>query len=75
MFIDICNQFNVAPKTVIAVGDSERDIQAALAAGCRPVLVLTGNGKKAFKKGDLPENVRVFEDLLTFSEYLVDLCD
>lgn len=32
------------------VGDSERDIECALAAGCTPVLVGTGNGIKAHTK-------------------------
>lgn len=75
MFLDICSRFDVSPETVLAVGDSKRDIQAASAAGCQPVLVLTGNGKKTLKKGELPESVRVFDDLLSFSEHLVDLCD
>jgi len=28
------------------VGDSRRDLEAAIAAGCRPVLVRTGNGRR-----------------------------
>lgn len=32
------------------VGDSASDIEVALAAGCKPVLVLTGNGEKTRQK-------------------------
>lgn len=28
------------------IGDSQKDLQAATAAGCKPLLVLTGNGEK-----------------------------
>ncbi|MGD8976342.1 MAG: D-glycero-beta-D-manno-heptose 1,7-bisphosphate 7-phosphatase [Gammaproteobacteria bacterium] len=45
------------------IGDSERDILAARSAGCRPILVLTGNGMTA--RTALGENagVEVFADL------------
>ena len=53
-------------------GDSLRDLQAIARAGGRPVLVLTGKGKKtlAKEKDRLPENTLVFDDLLAFSQYL-----
>lgn len=46
------------------VGDSLRDLQAAAAAGCRPVLVRTGNGAKT--EAALPAElagVEVYDDL------------
>jgi len=33
-----------------SIGDSLRDLEAAEAAGCRPMLVLTGNGKKTAER-------------------------
>ena len=48
------------------VGDSQRDIQAAQAANCDPVLVLTGNGQRThIQHPDIP----AFKDLLTYAEY------
>ena len=75
MFLDICSRFDVAPESVFAVGDSKRDILAASAAGCRPVLVLTGNGKKTAKQEGLSKEVRIFENLLAFSDDMVALCE
>lgn len=46
MLLDACSHFGVDPAHAIFVGDSLRDLEAARAAGCRPVLVLTGNGAK-----------------------------
>lgn len=46
------------------VGDSLKDIEAAEAAGCRPVLVLTGNGETTWhQRSDL---VDVYPDLASF---------
>ncbi|SHK91681.1 D-glycero-beta-D-manno-heptose 1,7-bisphosphate 7-phosphatase [Halomonas caseinilytica] len=56
------------------VGDSLRDIQAGDAAGCQSALVLTGKGKRTLDKH--PEisasNVKVFENLATFADWLLD---
>lgn len=52
------------------VGDSLRDIQAAEAAGCQPVLVKTGNGmltiRQLGERGS-PDTTRVFADLAEFA--------
>ena len=45
MFHDLAKRFGIALDQVPAVGDSLRDIEAARAAGARPVLVRTGNGR------------------------------
>lgn len=50
---------------VAFVGDSLKDIQAAEAAGCRPVLVLTGNGRATLAQR--PQLGQVFNDLLEFA--------
>jgi len=52
------------------VGDSLKDTQAAAAAGARPVLVLTGKGKKTRDEGGLPEGTEVYPDLAAFAEHL-----
>lgn len=60
-------------KVVVpAIGDSLRDLEAAKSAGCKPILVLTGNGQKTLK--NLPENLKnvdVFDDLWQASTSLL----
>jgi len=70
MLLEVARRFNVAPKDVYMVGDALRDVQAAAAAGARPVLVLTGKGKKTHQEGDLPAGTQVFADLAAFAEHL-----
>lgn len=57
------------------VGDSLRDLQAGVARGCRPVLVLTGKGRRTLDKG-LPEDlgpVAVYDSLARFvDQFLKD---
>ncbi len=45
------------------VGDSVRDLQAAVAHGMQPVLVLTGNGQTSLADPECPANTLVFDDL------------
>ena len=52
------------------VGDAQRYLEAAAAAGARPVLVLTGKGLHTRDEGKLPPGTRVFPDLAAFAEYL-----
>jgi D-glycero-D-manno-heptose 1,7-bisphosphate phosphatase len=63
MFDDIAKRFNVPLAGVPSVGDSLRDMQASAAAGCQPMLVLTGKGRKTLAAGGLPEGTQVFDDL------------
>jgi D-glycero-D-manno-heptose 1,7-bisphosphate phosphatase len=63
MFQDIAKRFNVTLGGVPSVGDSLRDMQASAAAGCQPLLVLTGKGRKTLAAGGLPEGTQVFDDL------------
>lgn len=57
---------------VCVVGDSERDIDAALAAGARAVLVRSGNGREAEERlatRGIP--IEVHDDLLAFARALI----
>lgn len=65
MFLDIGQRYDMGLSEVPAVGDSLRDLQAASAAGCSPWLVLTGNGRKTWDKGDLPAGTQIAESLAT----------
>jgi D-glycero-D-manno-heptose 1,7-bisphosphate phosphatase len=70
MLLEAGRRFNVALDEVYMVGDALRDLQAAAAAGARPVLVLTGKGAKTSAEGKLPPGTRVFPDLAAFAEHL-----
>jgi D-glycero-D-manno-heptose 1,7-bisphosphate phosphatase len=63
MLLEIAGRFDIALAGVPAVGDSLRDLQAASAAGARPVLVLTGKGQQTLDAGGLPEGTEVHQDL------------
>jgi len=56
-------RFGVSMDDVPAIGDGLRDLQAAQAAGARPILVLTGKGEKTLTAGELPPGTVVFPDL------------
>lgn len=63
MFLQIAERFNVNLDRVPAVGDSLRDLQAGVAVGCKPYLVLTGKGKKTRDDPALPEGTLIYPDL------------
>ena len=71
MFEDIASRFHVGLSGVPTVGDSLRDLEAGAKAGCAPILVLTGKGKKTQAKGDLPKGTKVFADLAEAVKHLV----
>lgn len=54
------------------VGDSLRDLQAGVALGASPHLVLTGKGEKTLAKGNLPEGTQIHADLLAFANSLLE---
>ena len=63
MLLAIAERFNVVLAGVPAIGDSLRDLQAASAAGARPILVLTGKGEQTLMSGGLPEGTEIHQDL------------
>ena len=46
MLLSLLEQFATNPDHALMVGDKYSDIEAARAAGVRPVLVLTGQGRE-----------------------------
>ncbi len=72
LFVEILERFKVAPIEVQAIGDQLRDLQAAHAAACRPVLVLTGKGRATrCADGGLPPETVVRVDLAAVASELV----
>ena len=65
MLLEALRHFGARPADTPMVGDTLRDLQAAQRAGCKRVLVRTGQGRKTQGAG-LPEEVlpvTVLEDL------------
>ncbi|WP_114663155.1 D-glycero-beta-D-manno-heptose 1,7-bisphosphate 7-phosphatase [Polynucleobacter necessarius] len=54
------------------VGDSLRDLEAGIALGAAPHLVLTGKGQKTLAKGNLPEGTQIHADLMAFAIWLLN---
>jgi D-glycero-D-manno-heptose 1,7-bisphosphate phosphatase len=67
MLLEMMRFLSAGAEDTVFVGDSLRDLQAAEAAGCRAVLVRTGNGREtesvARSRGLA---VRVFDDLASY---------
>ena len=63
MFEEIGERFNAPLRGIPSVGDSLRDLQASVAVGAQPMLVLTGKGEKTQAQGGLPEGTQIFPNL------------
>ena len=70
MLVEIARRFNVSLGDTYMVGDALRDLEAAAAAGARPVLVLTGKGERTRDEGKLPKGTEVYPDLAAFAHKL-----
>ncbi len=64
--------FNIDLAGVPAVGDSLRDLEAAAQVGAKPMLVLTGKGKKTQADNKLPSGTIVFDDLAAVVTHLLN---
>ena len=72
LFLQISRRFNVDLTGMPAVGDSLRDLQAGVAVGCKPYLVLTGKGQKTKSDPELPEGTLIYPDLASVVADLID---
>lgn len=66
----IADYYQVSLQGVWFVGDSLRDLEAAVAVQAQPVLVCTGNGEQARSKA-LPENTKIFADISAVADHLL----
>lgn len=76
LFLELAERLNLNLADIPAVGDSIRDLQAANAAGAKPILVRTGNGQKstnAIAKGKHEElkNVESYKNLADYVDHLL----
>lgn len=72
MVREIAQRFDIRLEETPVIGDSLRDLQAAVAAGAQPILVRTGKGEQTLASGEIPGHTMVFADLAEAAEYLVD---
>ncbi|MDR2207899.1 MAG: D-glycero-beta-D-manno-heptose 1,7-bisphosphate 7-phosphatase [Azoarcus sp.] len=70
MLIEISQRFNIALTGVPVVGDSLRDMQAAVTVGGSPYLVLTGKGMKTREDPQLPPQTEIFDNLAAVADKL-----
>jgi D-glycero-D-manno-heptose 1,7-bisphosphate phosphatase len=70
MLLEVARRFNISLEDTYMVGDAHRDVAAAAAAGARPVLVLTGRGRRTRDEGNLPAGTEVFDNLAAFAEHI-----
>ncbi len=75
LFEQIGERFGIDLHGVPTVGDSLRDLQAGVAVGCEPHVVLTGKAARFRAKGVLPPEfpvgTKVHQDLLGFATFLI----
>lgn len=72
MLLALARHYETGLDGVPVIGDSLRDLEAALAAGARPILVRTGNGAQTETR--LPEafaDVEVYDDLAAATDALI----
>jgi len=63
MYEEIAAHFACSLQGVPVIGDSLRDLQAAVAVDARPMLVRTGKGERTLAAGGIPQATPVFDDL------------
>ena len=66
MLLDIAKRLQTSLDGVPFVGDTLTDVQAAKAAGARPIVVLSGKGER-IKMDPALKDLEVFQDLATFA--------
>lgn len=73
LLVQIGEHYDIPLNTVSVVGDSLRDLQAAVAVNARPLLVRTGNGHETETRlAGAGIDALVFDDLAAASEWLID---
>lgn len=73
MILEAQRRFMLAKETVYFVGDHIHDVQAALAGGCRPILVETGRGRvvRAEVERQYGQTVEYLPDLVAVARCLL----
>lgn len=71
MLYTINERLGIDLPSAYMVGDSLRDLQAAMAAGAKPVLVKTGKGLLTLESNKGLDHIPAYEDLAEFVDVLL----
>lgn len=71
MLLQIREKYDVDFSKVFYIGDSLSDIEVAENAGCKPLLVLTGNGQKTWRVLKETAHIPCFADLAAAAEFVI----
>ena len=69
MLFEAAEDFSIDLAASYIIGDKMADVAAGLAAGCRPLLVMTGYGEK--ESASLPGGIASFDDILAAARKIV----
>jgi D-glycero-D-manno-heptose 1,7-bisphosphate phosphatase len=72
MLYSISERLNIEPNQSVMVGDSLKDVQAAMAAAFHPALVKTGNGQATLDNNKGLEHIPAYENLAVFVDELLE---
>ena len=73
LLIKIQRHFDLPLAGAPLVGDTLRDLQAAMAVGAQPILVKTGNGEKTLAELDPTLNIPCYNNLSAYVQHLLAL--
>jgi D-glycero-D-manno-heptose 1,7-bisphosphate phosphatase len=71
LFLETMERLGAHPEQTVVIGDSQRDLQAGKSAGCRCILVRTGNGRQAEEAARAMGDVAIFDDLRAAADHLL----
>lgn len=71
MLYTLSERLNIDLSKVAFVGDSLKDIQAAMAAAAQPILVKTGKGTKTLESNKGLEHIPAYENLAAYVDELL----
>lgn len=71
MLYTIAERLDVELASIVSVGDSLRDVQAAMAAAAQPMLVRTGKGQLTVENNKGLEHIPIYDDLAACADALL----
>lgn len=71
LLYSIIERLRIEPSDAVMVGDSLKDVQAAMAAAIQPALVRTGNGLHTLDTNKGLEHIPAYADLAEFVDNLL----
>ncbi len=72
LLLQIAREFELELSAAIVVGDSLRDLQAAMAVHAKPILVRTGKGEQTITQLDTAHAFPIFDNLARVVDHLLD---